>query len=240
MTACGVSRRRARPMCSAGASSCKASRQTANVFPVEISIHRVDLPGEVSFAAYLRDLSAIKDADQQITEQRERIHQSEKLSAMGSLLAGVAHELNNPLAVVVAHASLLEAKATGGVKQRAQKIHSAAERLRAHRQELSRPGAAEAGDARSDRPEPARRRRRRHARLRPEKLRCGGDPRLRDRPSGHRGGQGPVQPGDRQSHRQRPAGACRQAAAAHDLGQDLFEFRRRHAGSRGQRAGGRG
>jgi PAS domain S-box-containing protein len=103
-------------------------KANGEIFPIEISIHRVNLPGEVSFAAYLRDLSAIKDADSQIAEQRERIHQSEKLSAMGSLLAGVAHELNNPLAVVVAHASLLEAKATGSVKLRAQKIHSAAER----------------------------------------------------------------------------------------------------------------
>ena len=103
-------------------------KATGEMFPIEISIHSVDLPGQTSFAAYLRDLSAIRDADRQIAEQREKIHQSEKLSAMGSLLAGVAHELNNPLAVVVAHASLLESKARGSTKLRAQKIHSAAER----------------------------------------------------------------------------------------------------------------
>jgi PAS domain S-box-containing protein len=103
-------------------------RANGEMFPIEISIHSVDLPGQTSFAAYLRDLSAIRDADRKIAEQREKIHQSEKLSAMGSLLAGVAHELNNPLAVVVAHASLLETKSRGSVKLRAQKIHSAAER----------------------------------------------------------------------------------------------------------------
>ena len=41
-------------------------------------------------------------------QQRERLHQSEKLTALGSLLAGVAHELNNPLSVVLAQATLLE------------------------------------------------------------------------------------------------------------------------------------
>jgi PAS domain-containing protein len=60
---------------------------------------------------------------------REALYQSEKLTALGSLLAGVSHELNNPLAVVVGQSMMLEEEAEGtSLAERSAKIRRAAER----------------------------------------------------------------------------------------------------------------
>jgi PAS domain S-box-containing protein len=61
-----------------------------------------------------RDITDRKQAEQEMAKQRDALLQSEKLAAMSALLAGVAHELNNPLAVVVGRAALLGQQLAGG------------------------------------------------------------------------------------------------------------------------------
>jgi two-component system NtrC family sensor kinase len=67
--------------------------------------------------------------EETVRERTERLLQSEKIATMGSLLAGVAHELNNPLAVLSGHAQLLHETANDPtLVRRAEKICGATDR----------------------------------------------------------------------------------------------------------------
>ena len=70
---------------------------------------------------------------------RDQITQSEKLSSLGRMIAGVAHELNNPLTSVIGYAQLLRATPSGDkLVERLDTIRREAERCRRIVQNLLR------------------------------------------------------------------------------------------------------
>lgn len=85
--------------------------------------------GVARIGGFTLDLTARKAAEAALQKSRDALHQSEKLTALGSLLAGVSHELNNPLAIVVAQAVMMERQAKNtDLADRAAKIRRAADR----------------------------------------------------------------------------------------------------------------
>jgi PAS domain S-box-containing protein len=56
----------------------------------------------------------VRRAYENLRQTQEQLLQSEKMSAVGQLIAGVAHELNNPLTAVLGYAQLLEGESLAG------------------------------------------------------------------------------------------------------------------------------
>lgn len=98
-------------------------------FPCAVTCKLMDHEGDEAYVSSFLDLTDKKRAETEIARQREALHQAEKLNALGSLLANVAHELNNPLSVVVGYATMqLDFSTDPKSRERAEKIHAAAER----------------------------------------------------------------------------------------------------------------
>ncbi len=98
-------------------------------FPCQVSARLIRYRGEDVIVSTTVDVSREVELRRKLADQREQIFQAEKMSALGELLAGVAHELNNPLSVVVGHALMLREEEIGDeALRRVGKISEAAER----------------------------------------------------------------------------------------------------------------
>jgi two-component system NtrC family sensor kinase len=77
-----------------------------------------------------RDVTPQAELEAERVELRNRLVQSEKLAALGQFVAGIAHELNNPLQGVLGHIELL--RATGAfpkaIRRDMQRIYREADR----------------------------------------------------------------------------------------------------------------
>lgn len=75
-------------------------RKNGEEFPLEVSVSKCRIEGRLVYTFIIFDITERKNLEQQVL-------QSAKLAAVGELVSGVTHEVNNPLAVVLGYSEML-------------------------------------------------------------------------------------------------------------------------------------
>ncbi len=82
----------------------EARRKDGSVFPVFLSVGSVPGAEPPRFAGFIQDISARHQAEEETRRLRERLTHVSRLATVGEMSAGIAHELNQPLAAVANYA----------------------------------------------------------------------------------------------------------------------------------------
>ncbi|HKA60872.1 MAG TPA: CHASE domain-containing protein [Methylomirabilota bacterium] len=87
-------------------------------FPVELTVTRAGTNERPAFNAYIRDLTAQKQAEAARSNLEMQLQQSQKMEAIGRLAGGVAHDFNNLLTVIGGRAHMLLSRLKPGEPMR--------------------------------------------------------------------------------------------------------------------------
>lgn len=78
----------------------EAFRAHGEKFPMELTVSHVSLDDRSQFIATMRDISDRKKSQAEMELARSKAFLHEKMAAMGTLAAGILHEIGNPIAAI--------------------------------------------------------------------------------------------------------------------------------------------
>ena len=82
----------------------EALRRDGTTFPADLAISEFEAGGRRLFTGILRDLTARKSAEAEAKRRLDELAHASRLSEMGEMTSGIAHEVNQPLAAIVSFA----------------------------------------------------------------------------------------------------------------------------------------
>jgi len=81
----------------------QGKRRDGSVFPIGLSVGEIATGGLPKFVGIIRDITDRKQSEEEMHHARERLSQFGRLSVLGEMAAGLAHELNQPLTAIATY-----------------------------------------------------------------------------------------------------------------------------------------
>ena len=78
-----------------------ARRASGETFPARVSVGEVPPDGHPRFTVFIRDFTERQQTERRLEELRNELQRAARLSAMGEMTSGLAHEINQPLTAIV-------------------------------------------------------------------------------------------------------------------------------------------
>jgi PAS domain S-box-containing protein len=88
-------------------SDITALRKDGTQFPARASISRLECGGQLTLTVFLRDISEFRLMEAVAQKSREELAHVSRVGVLGEISASIAHEVNQPLAAILANAQVL-------------------------------------------------------------------------------------------------------------------------------------
>ena len=79
-------------------------RKDGSLFPMDLSVSEFIVADERRFMGLMRDISERKRVEREARRHLDELAHASRLSALGEMATGIAHEVNQPLAAIVSYA----------------------------------------------------------------------------------------------------------------------------------------
>lgn len=85
-------------------------RKDGSSYPAEVTTGVFEIDGELYAHSISRDITKQRQSDEQQAQLEAHLRQQQKIEAISTLASGVAHEINNPINIVMNYAELIIAR----------------------------------------------------------------------------------------------------------------------------------
>ena len=107
----------------------RGKKSNGEIFPIFLSVGSVKDSSHTQFIGIIRDITEQEQDRIEAIENRERLSHASRLSSMGELAAGIAHEMNQPLSAISSYSQASKRLLQSDIQNNQEKVVAALDKI---------------------------------------------------------------------------------------------------------------